>query len=68
MITRREWIDRLMKQNDADEVIFRITRGCDRCGMYLPKDPDGEYQCRDPYTEGCCRIEHTDWLSEEMDF
>ncbi|MBQ6519460.1 MAG: hypothetical protein IJI14_12120 [Anaerolineaceae bacterium] len=67
MITRRDWIDKLMQQKDADEVVFRIARGCDRCGMYLP-DENGNYECRDAYTESCCRIEHSNWLSEKMDF
>lgn len=67
MITRREWIDELMQRQDTDEVIFRITRGCDRCGMYLPDENGDGYHCRDPYTESCCRVDHSWWLSEKMD-
>lgn len=67
MITRRDWIDGLMQRESTDEVIFRITRGCDRCGMYLPDENGDGYHCRDPYTESCCRVDHSWWLSEKMD-
>lgn len=63
-MTRAEWIDSM---KDQDEVVFRITRGCDRCAAYLPVE-DGRYECEDPKDEAICRREHSMWLSEMMDF
>lgn len=66
-MTREEWIDDMERRKDTDEVVFRITRGCDRCGYFLPNDA-GIYECLDPKIEGACRREHSLWLREEMDY
>lgn len=59
---RSEWIQSLPEH----ERVFRITQGCDRCGMY--ELTENGYHCRDEKTETACRKDFEKWLNEEMDF
>lgn len=52
---------------NVEEVAFRIARGCDRCGFYLPIGEDGKYCCMEPKKEDYCRADHEKWLAGEMD-
>ena len=63
-MVRAEWIRKM----STEETVFRITRGCDRCGYYLQVDEDGNYQCTNKRFEEICKAEHKDWLEGEMDF
>lgn len=62
-MTREEWIESL---EDRNEIVFRITRGCDRCGAYLETEP-GKYKCQDQDMEAYCEREHFEWLTGAMD-
>jgi hypothetical protein len=62
-MTRNEWVKTLT----PDEAVFRIARGCDRCGYYLPVGEDGQYQCTRELNEHFCKAEHDEWLRGEMD-
>lgn len=61
---RAEWIQSMT----TEEAIFRITRGCDRCGYFLPDDESGVPVCRFPKEETVCREEHEAWLEGDLDF
>ena len=65
-MTRGEWIESVIHEEGVDDAVFRITRGCDRCGYYLPDD-DG-FHCKSEKYEEICRIEHAAWLEDEMDY
>ena len=65
-MTRLEWVNELLLEG-PEEVVFRITRGCDRCGYYLPEGKDGAYRCMFHENEDVCRKDHEAWLDEEMD-
>lgn len=62
-MTREEWIRGMGK----DEAVFRIARGCDGCGFYLPDEETGLPVCSRPRNEEICREEHAAWLKAGMD-
>lgn len=62
-MTREKWLEQVGK---PEEMVFRISRGCDRCGFYLP-NKSGVYVCVDPHLEIVCRKEHEEWIKGKMD-
>ena len=62
----QDWIEKLKScPEGTDELIFRITRGCDRCAWYLP-DENGNYECAEARLESYCRRDHEHWLGQEF--
>lgn len=63
-MTRMEWLSGI--EAEPLEQVFRIARGCQNCGFYVP-DGSGAYVCIRPDLEKTCREEHAEWLKGEME-
>ncbi len=55
-----------MKACGQKEIAFRVTAGCDRCGLYQPDEDNGELRCISMCAEQKCRDEYTQILKEEL--
>ena len=63
-MTRQEWLWAM--GTDPREQVFRVARGCENCGFYVPAG-DGKFVCRRKDLEKACRKEHAEWLKGERE-
>ena len=65
-MTRGEWREWMLKACGPNEFGFRVTAGCDRCGLYAPDEDGGEYRCISVGAEKACRKEYDELMKEEI--
>lgn len=56
----------MLKACGPNEFGFRVTAGCDRCGLYAPDEDGGEYRCISVGAEKACRKEYDELMKEEI--
>lgn len=64
-MTRGEWLEWMMKAFGPKEFGFRVTAGCDRCGLYVPNE-EGELRCVSISAEKACRKEYDELMKENI--